>query len=159
LREVPQGKGMVELGRRQMGGGDGAGMAQDLHVRLAARPESLAAARHALRDWLDEAGWESERALDVELAAGEAVANVIRHAYPDSAGDFELAAAREPEAVWVTVRDEGCGAPPAPQGARRLGLPLMQTLAEEVRLTRRPGLGTEVRLRFRDRADARGLGS
>jgi anti-sigma regulatory factor (Ser/Thr protein kinase) len=125
-------------------------------MRLAAKPESLAVARHALRDWLDAEGWERDRALDVELATGEAVANVIRHAYPGGDGDFDLTAARDTASVWVTVSDEGCGAAPVPDSARRLGVPLMQSLAEEVRLTRRPGQGTEVRMRFRERSDGAG---
>ena len=125
-------------------------------MRLAAQPESLAVARHALRAWLDTEGWDGDRALDVELATGEAVANVIRHAYPGADGDFELVAARDTASVWVTVSDEGCGAPPVPDTARRLGFPLIQSLAEEVRLTRRPGQGTEVRMRFRDRTGGAG---
>jgi anti-sigma regulatory factor (Ser/Thr protein kinase) len=126
-----------------------------LHVELEAVPENLSVARHALRGWLQHAGYGAEAALDIELAAGEAVANVVRHAYPADAGPVELQAAADEAGVRIGVRDRGCGAPALPGPRGGLGLPLMQSLAQEVRVSRRPGRGTEVELRFSAPPDRR----
>ncbi len=54
-----------------------------LELEFPADVGKLAATRAALRDWLDEAGVSPEQALDVLIAAGEALANAIEHGHRD----------------------------------------------------------------------------
>jgi serine/threonine-protein kinase RsbW len=50
-----------------------------------------------------------EKRWDIRLAVTEACSNVIRHAYPGSAGVFQVAAELTPGTLEVTVRDAGAG--------------------------------------------------
>jgi len=91
----------------------------------------------------------SEIADPVALTVSEAVGNAVRHAYPGGTGMVEVEATMvEPDLV-VYVRDNGVGV-----GGRSgdpglgLGVPIMRHLAR-LRITRRPGGGTQVALRFR----------
>jgi anti-sigma regulatory factor (Ser/Thr protein kinase) len=114
-----------------------------------ARPEELAGLRHALRRWLAAVGVTGAEAGDLLVAAGEAAANAVEHAYRGGPGelvfDARLAAGRE---LTVTIRDRGhWRAVPAP-GDRGRGLPLMRALADSVAVAVGEG-GTVVTLRRR----------
>jgi serine/threonine-protein kinase RsbW len=102
----------------------------------------LTTARHDVMCWSDMAGLRPGQVDDVALAVYEAMANVVDHAYPDSEGDFDLHATRDPVRVAVTVTDHGRWKPPpatlAPTSLRGRGLLLMRALAAELRITPRP---------------------
>jgi anti-sigma regulatory factor (Ser/Thr protein kinase) len=113
-----------------------------LRFELSADPNALAGARHALRRWLRGQGADEEGVRVITLAAGEACANAIEHAYGPGAGSFELEALREDAAVCLTVRDHGdwreC------RGAHRgRGLELISATMEDVHIERGRS-GTEV---------------
>ena len=94
----------------------------DLH--LAARPESVPHARHALDDL---AGLASPASLeDARLLVSELVTNSIRHGNLSTAQDIWLRADLEGDTLHVEVRDPGGGfAAPAQdrgEGGARLGV-------------------------------------
>jgi anti-sigma regulatory factor (Ser/Thr protein kinase) len=82
----------------------------------------------------------------VIAATSEAAANAIEHAYGPGGGDIHIDAVRSDDAVIVRVRDEGHWRPPR-RPSRGRGLPLMQALADEVRIRHEPD-GTSVELRW-----------
>ncbi len=74
------------------------------HVELAAR---------AMRSLCATAGLPGREAAQVELAVGEALNNVIRHAYHGAAGHMiEVTFAHESGQLTIEVTDEGDPMPP-----------------------------------------------
>jgi len=126
---------------------------ETLRLRRPARADELPRLRAELRDWLRRAGAGDQAVHDVVLSCGEAVANVIEHAY---GGTRRGAVAVEVEQdaggdVVVTVRDEGrWRTPHTDPGSRRRGFLLMRRLMDSVEVSRGAG-GTTVVMR-------RGLG-
>jgi anti-sigma regulatory factor (Ser/Thr protein kinase) len=120
---------------------------ESLSLRVAARPEELAAIRRLLRGWLTDAGADRRAIEAVLLASGEACTNAIEHAYGPGERTFELEGAREGDDVILTIRDHGQWRAPRGQNRGR-GLGLMETFMDEVEVT--PGDdGTAVRMRRR----------
>jgi len=97
--------------------------ANGLHVRLAAVPESVPEARLRVRRWCERAGVCGRTRDDLLLAASEAVANVVVHAYPGGEGTCRLEMRRDADAIVVSVADRGVGlSGAAPSSGRGLGL-------------------------------------
>jgi anti-sigma regulatory factor (Ser/Thr protein kinase) len=113
--------------------------------RVPARATELASLRRELRSWLRSWGLEAELVGDLTLACGEALANAVEHAYgADEAGDVELRGTLVPDGeLRVAVRDFGRWRAPVQRPERGRGLPIMRTLADDVRMTIDEG-GTEV---------------
>jgi anti-anti-sigma factor len=116
----------------------------DLRLLLPAEPQVVATLRHAVSQWATVSGASDEEADDLVFAIGEAVTNVIEHAYTSTGGQVEVEASMRQGLAQVVVRDHGRWRPTrADEGGR--GLLLMQKLMEKVDVVSGPG-GTEVRL-------------
>ncbi|HEX6713599.1 MAG TPA: SpoIIE family protein phosphatase [Thermoleophilaceae bacterium] len=118
-----------------------------LKLRVAARPEELAAIRRLLRGWLADAGADRRAIEAVLLASGEACTNAIEHAYGPGEQTFELEGARDGDDIVLVIRDSGRWRPPRGQNRGR-GLGLMETFMDEVEVTPSES-GTAVRMRRR----------
>jgi anti-sigma regulatory factor (Ser/Thr protein kinase) len=82
------------------------------------------------------------------LAAHEALANVVDHAYPDGHGVAWLDLERAEHSVEVVVRDRGAWrAAPVDPGWRGRGLMIMEGLADHIEI-QRGATGTTVRMRW-----------
>lgn len=121
-----------------MSASTGANSLHELHHRIPADAEWLAELRHALGRWAVGVGMPTERREELVLAAYEAMANSVEHAYAASAsdpadGDVELHAQHTIDgAVVVTVTDHGTWKPPEQSdGIRGRGIPLMKALADD----------------------------
>ena len=124
-----------------------AGIAERLQLRLAAEPGSLAVMRRALQGWLPRIGLDQTSAYDVLVAAGEAAANAIEHAYGPSDANFGLDARVENGDVVIEIRDDGRWRP-ARGSHRGRGLTMMRDLMDDVQVDSDKG-GTVVRMRRR----------
>jgi anti-sigma regulatory factor (Ser/Thr protein kinase) len=125
-------------------------------VRLSRRAQATASAvpplRRAVAALAHEAGFTRERVEDIAVALSEVLTNVVVHAYRDRAepGPVALSAALDGNSLRVWVGDEGVGF-----GRRTdspglgLGLPLVEAVADEVRISPARPSGTLVALRFR----------
>jgi GAF domain-containing protein/anti-sigma regulatory factor (Ser/Thr protein kinase) len=120
---------------------------EELKLRVAARPEELAAIRRLLRGWLTDAGADRRAIEAVLLASGEACTNAIEHAYGPGEQTFELEGARDGDDIVLVIRDSGRWRPPRGQNRGR-GLGLMETFMDEVEVTP-TDTGTAVRMRRR----------
>ena len=118
---------------------------EELKLRVAARPEELAAIRRLLRGWLVDAGADRRAIEAVLLASGEACTNAIEHAYGPGERTFELHGRREGDDVVLVIRDDGRWRPPRGQNRGR-GLGLMRSFMDEVAVAPQES-GTEVRMR------------
>jgi anti-sigma regulatory factor (Ser/Thr protein kinase)/putative methionine-R-sulfoxide reductase with GAF domain len=120
-------------------------LADKLAAEFPAEVESIPLMRRMLGRWLSDAGATRADVDDLTLAAAEACANAIEHAYGLAPGVVEVRAwsAEGPE-VKVAIRDFGNWRPA--RGANRgRGLMLMQGLTDEVDVTR-SDQGTTVEL-------------
>lgn len=130
---------------------DGAAGPAALRIEVPGCPDQLLPLRAALRSWLRATGADEDDVVAMQIAAGEAAANAVEHAY-DSAepGPVRLAADLEPgEVVRVEIDDCGRWRPQRRVNTGRgRGLLLMQECVDEVSLARSPE-GTNVVLRLR----------
>jgi anti-sigma regulatory factor (Ser/Thr protein kinase)/GAF domain-containing protein len=118
-----------------------------LSLRLPADRRVLVTVRAALRRWLRAAGARTEETYDIVLAAGEACANAVEHAYGPRGGSLELEASRDGQDVVVVVRDAGRWREPR-QRDRGRGIGIMRSSMDSVDHRHANG-GTEVVLRRR----------
>ncbi|MGH3048590.1 MAG: ATP-binding protein, partial [Gaiellaceae bacterium] len=119
-----------------------------LELKLPATAHSVTIARHRLRDWLEEHAPELDPIArsDVEVAWSEACSNVVRHAYGPADASFEACAAREENALRMTVRDTGQWRAPGQRSGGR-GLPLMEQLSDELFIDRQADSTTVTMIR------------
>jgi serine/threonine-protein kinase RsbW len=123
----------------------------DMELALPARAENIAVVRHAFGALGEALGVDEQLLYDLRLAVTEACTNVVVHAYPDGEeGPLEVFATLLDDELSVVVRDEGPGIVPRRPGSPGLGLglPLIASLAETVRLGHGEDGRTEVRMTF-----------
>ncbi|HKY68573.1 MAG TPA: SpoIIE family protein phosphatase [Acidimicrobiales bacterium] len=117
-----------------------------LHITIPAVATSLVLVRTALRRWLSPLGVSERTAFDVMLAVGEAMANVVAHAYGPRGGTMDVDLSYSGGDIVATIRDTGRWR--LPRGTNRgRGLNIMEKCAAEVVVDTTEG-GTEVYLRF-----------
>ncbi|KOV83254.1 SpoIIE family protein phosphatase [Nocardia sp. NRRL S-836] len=116
-----------------------------LRLHVPAQARELAALRHTATTWAALAGLSEDARYDLELAIGEAAANVVDHAYPDGGGTFDTELESTGRGVLVTVTDQGHWRPePADKGNRGRGLAMIRMLSDDVHLDAGDG-GTTIR--------------
>ncbi|HET7665006.1 MAG TPA: SpoIIE family protein phosphatase, partial [Mycobacterium sp.] len=106
-----------------------------LRVDIPADASELAATRAALRRWLTRAGVDPDKAVNVLIAAGEALANAIEHGHRgQAAGVVRLRAMVLGDRLRVTVADNGSWKPPqlVANPYRGRGIALMRGLMHDV---------------------------
>ena len=98
---------------------------------------------------------------DIRTAVSEAVTNCIIHAYPDRIGEITVKLRLLPGNVLeITVKDAGVGIEDVEQarqpmfttggeGRSGMGLTIMESFMNELRIKSVPGKGTSVRMRKR----------
>jgi anti-sigma regulatory factor (Ser/Thr protein kinase) len=121
-----------------------------MELALPARAENIAVIRHAFGALGEVLAIDEEVASDIRLAVTEACTNVVVHAYPeDHEGPLEVLATLRGDELTVLVRDEGRGIVPRPDSpGLGLGLPLIASLTEGMRLGRGEDGRTEVCMTF-----------
>lgn len=118
------------------------------YLRVPATAEHLPELRRELAQWAGRTGLDSDAVEALVLAAYEAMANVVEHAYNDPLQGLDLEASYRPEQrrVEVTVTDQGSwSSSSASEPWRGRGLPLIRRLAQETEVTADDG-GTTVRM-------------
>lgn len=125
----------------------------ELRLHCVARPERAKSLRHALGAFLSALGVSPELAVGILTAVGEAVVNVIEHAYESdatsAAGVVELvASAEKPHVLCVDVFDKGTFVNRrAPRPGRGFGLRIVRAIARDVSVSA-TGVGTHIRMHF-----------
>jgi PAS domain S-box-containing protein len=117
---------------------------QRLELEVSVAPESLGVVRTHLRRWLSEHGVAADVAQDVVVASGEAVTNVIEHAYGPGHATVRVEAEMRAGTATVTVRDHGRWRDQRDLNRGR-GTPMMEALMDEVTIDTGAD-GTVVRL-------------
>ncbi len=129
---------------------------------LDADPHLISDVRSVLSRWLSTGAVERHRVPDVVLAVYEAMANVVEHAYTSSThrGVFDLVAEQSPVtgSLEIAVRDHGSWLSSEPGPLRGRGLPLIESLSDDVTVTS-AAAGTEVIMRWDPAVGVRGAQS
>jgi serine/threonine-protein kinase RsbW len=89
---------------------------------------------------------------DLRTIVSEACTNVVRHAYPEGGGNFDVEALADRGALTVVIRDFGQGIQPRfrnEQGSFRLGLGLISSLSSHFEISGGQAGGTEITMRVR----------
>jgi anti-sigma regulatory factor (Ser/Thr protein kinase) len=117
--------------------------------RVLATPMSLPTLRHATREALVGAGVGCSLFDEsIAVALSEAVGNAVRHAYPDIAGEIDLAVILDDLGILVIVSDSGVGVDhPSAQPGLGLGLNLIGQLSTTCKIDS-TSAGTTVIMRF-----------
>ena len=116
-----------------------------LDMQMPAAMSSLGPLRSAVRRWLTDVGAGATEVADLLVAIGEAVTNVVAHAYGLAGGMVSVHLEQQGTDVVAVVGDTGRWR--SSRGHRRgHGVQLMEALTDEVRIERTVG-GTQVTLR------------
>ncbi len=128
-----------------------------LNLRLNSRPDSAGLVRAALGGLAGPFRLREELVNDLKTTISEACNNAVEHAYRGQSGAIAVHVDVGFESVDVSVRDWGGGFQHlAPAGDRlRVGLPVINALANRAEFLTAPGSGTEVRMSFDIRHDPR----
>lgn len=126
-------------------------------LTLPSRIETVAKAANAVADFVSRSGISEEAAFGIDMAVREAVTNAVVHGNAqDEQKAVELTLKSSPEAVEITVHDQGQGFSPEevpdPTEEENIlktsgrGIFFMRTFMDEVTWSIRPGGGTTVRM-------------
>jgi serine phosphatase RsbU (regulator of sigma subunit)/anti-sigma regulatory factor (Ser/Thr protein kinase) len=122
-----------------------------LELTFPADVSHLAPTRTALRSWLTRVRVNPNQAMDILVAAGEAVANAIEHGHRHSpGGTISLRAIALVDHLRLTITDTGSWKParPTPDPQRGRGITLMRGLMHDVTINHGTA-GTTVHLSAR----------
>ncbi len=128
-----------------------------LNLRLNSRPDSAGLVRAALGGLVEPFRLRAELVNDVKTALSEACNNAVEHAYRGQRGAIAVHVDIGLESIDLSVRDWGGGFQRVAQAGDRLrvGLPVINALADRAEFLTAPGSGTEVRMGFDIRHDPR----
>ena len=83
-------------------------MAEAIEVKFVSDPRWLRPVRLLVEEFAEQAGFSAETRQEVELAVGEALANVMCHSYGgDAERPIEMRCAMRDGALEVEIRDDG----------------------------------------------------
>ncbi len=120
---------------------------EHMRLELPTDSSSLRYGRRMLARWLEQAGATANEAWEIQLAAHEAFANAIEHAYRFCDAVMELEAELTDGEVRLKISDTGTWRQPV-EGDRGRGITVMKGLVDRVDVDGRAG-GTFVELRRR----------
>lgn len=122
---------------------------RSLHVELSSTPDDVARARRAVARFAGQAGLDHLETGAVELAVGEACANVARHAYGEAHGAMTIDATADDARLVISVLDRGTGIDTAARRPPNLGLSIMMALTDALEVAPGPDVvGTRVTMTF-----------
>lgn len=107
-----------------------------VELRLPAEPSSAAIARRLALRYARVAQLMPERAFDLTIAVGEAVANAVEHAYRGATGDFVLRLADNDGTIIGEVQDSGMWRESNPAADRGRGLAILRATTAHLELNR-----------------------
>ncbi len=119
-------------------------MGPRVEMTLEAQPGVLAGLRRTLGRWLLSEGVSENELFNITLAASEAAANAVEHAYGALEASFRVTCVHEGDEVRITVSDEGRWRAARPYGRGR-GLAIMRALVDDAQIERHTS-GTRVTL-------------
>ena len=128
-------------------------------IKVPCRPEFVRTVRRAIADFAESSNVPKAAVAEIEVAASEAVTNIVRHAYPggNCARPVQVKCARRKNGFTVEVTDRGCGFEAPSDGVipdvdldldrdGGFGIVLIKTLMDSVNFVSKPQAGTKIRM-------------
>ncbi len=119
---------------------------KELTLSLPARPDVLAGLRRILRRWLRARGATNDEITEITLAANEACANAVEHAYSPAPAHFSFRALVDQGDVVISVTDAGSWREPRGSDRGR-GLRIMDAAMEAIEIREASAQGTQIVMR------------
>lgn len=128
-----------------------------IEISVPCKPEYVRTIRRAIAEFALSFDTPDPVVAEIEIAASEAVANVIRHAYPGrkKAPPVQVTCAHRNGGLTLEIIDKGCGfsAPPRgvvpkidPDKEGGLGIVLIKGFMDRVCYTSKRGTGTRIKM-------------
>jgi len=129
-----------------------------IEIRVPCKPEYVRTVRRTIADFAKSINMPRAAVEEVEIAASEAVANIVRHAYTDTnckIPPVRVKCFHTGDSLTVEVIDKGRGFAAPPTGVipeidmnrdGGMGIILMKLLMDNVNYTSRPSGGTRIRM-------------
>lgn len=129
-----------------------------IEIRVPCKPEYVRTVRRTIAEFAESINMPRSAVEEVEIAASEAVANIVRHAYGDA--DCRIPPVRvkcfhNGGSLTVEVTDKGRGFAAPPTGVipeidmnrdGGMGIILMKLLMDHVKYVSKPSGGTRIRM-------------
>jgi serine/threonine-protein kinase RsbW len=123
-----------------------------MYWSVPARPDEVGPLRRRVTAYAGELDLSEPRLSELALAVGEAIANVVIHAYRDAeagVGTVDVTADVRDGTLVIAVLDQGCGlAPRSDSPGLGLGLSLISQTCDSLRICQGDHRGTEVHMSF-----------
>ncbi len=128
-----------------------------IDITVPCKAEYVRTIRRAIADFAETFNINKIAIQDIEIAASEAVANVIKHAYPqhDTISVVHVRCTKQDDTITLEVEDKGCGFNPPPDNVipnlnhdqdGGLGIILIKTLMDRVCFTSKMDEGTHIKM-------------
>lgn len=138
-----------------------------IEIRVPCKPEYVRTVRRTIAEFAESFDMPRSAVEEVEIAASEAVANVIRHAYPDldcKIPPMRIKCSHKYGGLTVEIIDKGRGFNAPASGVipevdlsrdGGLGIILIKCLMDKVSYVSKPSEGTRIRMTKRARQAVR----
>jgi anti-sigma regulatory factor (Ser/Thr protein kinase) len=121
----------------------------ELDITVPAQASYLRQLRDLVGTFGLDCGAPKDAVFDMVMAANEACANVIQHAYGEGRGPLRLRGWRERDGLVLEVSDNGTPvAEPVPGRIGGLGIPLIRELSGDLDIEGPGEYGTRLAIRF-----------
>lgn len=131
-----------------------------IHLEFPSYIQNDKLAREVAANFVTPANLETNRVSDIQTVISEAVTNCIDHAYPREAGKISVRLELGDTWLRIVVRDYGAGiadierarSPLFTTGGDKhagMGMTIMESFSDTMRVWSRPGKGTRITMRFR----------
>lgn len=129
-----------------------------IEIRVPCKPEYVRTVRRTIADFAESVDMPRSDVEEVEIAASEAVANIVRHAYKGlncKIPPVRVKCSHAQGRLTVEVIDRGCGFNAPPTGVvpevdmsrdGGLGIILIKGLMDRVKYVSKPSGGTRIRM-------------
>ena len=131
-----------------------------VRLKLDSSPETLTLVRGMLGGLAEQLALDPELLDDLKTAVSEACNNVVMHAYDGGSGPLAVCIFVGPDAIEVSIADEGRGIPPLTPSDDRLqgvGIPIIRALADQTAFRPLKDGGTEVWMEFAGTREGKAL--
>ena len=127
-----------------------------MEIKFKALPENQAFARNVVASFILPLNPSINELEDIKTAVNEAVTNVVVHAYPEKPGYITMKVTTHNNKIEINITDNGVGIQDIeraltpfytskPEQERSgMGFTVMESFTDRIRVTSKPGKGTNV---------------
>lgn len=130
------------------------------HMQFLSYAQNDKFARDVAASFIAPAKLDNDRVSDIQTVISEAITNCVDHAYPQEAGKISMRLELSDAWLRIVIRDYGVGIANIERAREPLfttggdkhsgmGLTIMESFTDTMRVWSQPGKGTRITMRFR----------